>query len=43
MAKADSAGTLHLDELDGIEPADAVAWFGISRALLNTDEFMTRE
>ena len=43
MAKADSARKLQLSELDGVDPADAVAWFGISRALMNTDEFMTRE
>jgi Protein of unknown function (DUF1553)/Protein of unknown function (DUF1549) len=30
-------------DLDGVDPAEAVAWFGFSRALINTDEFLTRE
>ncbi len=43
MAKPDAAQKLRLGELDGPEGSEAVAWFGVSRALLNTDEFMTRE
>src|SRR5262249_36221144 len=30
-------------DLEGVKPAEAVAWFGFSRALLNADEFLTRE
>ena len=30
-------------DLEGVDPAEAVAWFGFSRALINTDEFLTRE
>jgi hypothetical protein len=43
MAKADAAMKLRLGDLEGAEGSEAVAWFGVSRALLNTDEFMTRE
>lgn len=43
MAKADAAAKLRLGDLEGAEGSEAVAWFGVSRALLNTDEFMTRE
>jgi len=27
----------------GVDPAEAAAWFGASRSLLNSDEFLTRE
>jgi hypothetical protein len=30
-------------DLEGVDPADRAAWFGFSRALLNSDEFITRE
>lgn len=30
-------------DLPGVDPLEAVAWFGASRALLNSDEFLTRE
>ena len=30
-------------ELEHVEPAEAAAWFGLARALLNADEFITRE
>jgi len=30
-------------ELERTDPAEAAAWFGLARALLNTDEFITRE
>ena len=30
-------------DLEGVDPAEAVAWFGFSRALMNADEFLTRE
>ncbi|MEO8130504.1 MAG: DUF1553 domain-containing protein, partial [Bryobacteraceae bacterium] len=30
-------------EFDHIDPAEAAAWFGLARSLLNTDEFITRE
>ena len=30
-------------DLEGIDQAEAVAWFGFSRALINADEFLTRE
>jgi hypothetical protein len=30
-------------ELKQVEPAEAAAWFGVARALLNSDEFITRE
>jgi hypothetical protein len=29
--------------IDGIEKREAAAWVGLSRVLLNTDEFITRE
>ena len=32
-----------LAELEQVEPAEAAAWFGLARALLNADEFITRE
>ena len=28
---------------EGVEPAEAAAWVGVSRVLLNLDEFITRE
>lgn len=30
-------------DLEHVEPAEAAAWFGLARALLNADEFITRE
>ena len=30
-------------ELEQVEPGEAAAWFGVARALLNSDEFITRE
>ena len=30
-------------DLEGVDQAEAVAWFGFSRALINTDEYLTRE
>ena len=30
-------------DLQGVDQAEAVAWFGFSRALINADEFLTRE
>jgi uncharacterized protein DUF1553 len=30
-------------DLERVEPAEASAWFGLARALLNSDEFITRE
>src|SRR5262249_11273895 len=30
-------------DLEGVDPIDATAWFGFSRALINSDEFLTRE
>ena len=30
-------------EIDGVDPLEASAWVGLSRVLLNTDEFITRE
>ena len=28
--------------LDGVDPADAALWIGVSRVLLNLEEFITR-
>ncbi len=30
-------------DLEGVDQTEAVAWFGLSRALINADEFLTRE
>ncbi len=38
-----SVEPMPVTELDGVEPAEAAAWFGLARALLNSDEFITRE
>jgi hypothetical protein len=38
-----SAETMPTADLIGVEPAEAVAWYGASRAILNSDEFLTRE
>ena len=29
--------------VEGVAPAEAAAWVGVSRVLLNLDEFITRE
>ena len=29
--------------VEGVPPAEAAAWVGVSRVLLNLDEFITRE
>jgi hypothetical protein len=29
--------------VEGVEPSEAAVWVGLSRALLNLDEFITRE
>lgn len=38
-----SAGALLAVKLEGVDPAAAAAWVGVSRVLLNLDEFITRE
>ncbi len=38
-----AAEAMPLGDLAGIDQAEASAWFGASRALLNSDEFLTRE
>ena len=40
---AESLKQLALNPLPGIEPADIAAWTGLSRVLMNLDEFITRE
>ncbi|HEY0724437.1 MAG TPA: hypothetical protein VGD41_10705, partial [Pyrinomonadaceae bacterium] len=39
----ESLKLLALNPLPGIEPVDIVAWAGLSRVLMNLDEFITRE
>jgi hypothetical protein len=41
--KADSARELFPHTVDGIDASEGAAWLGVSRVLLNLDEFMTRE
>jgi hypothetical protein len=45
MLKRDpeSAARMFPGKLEGMDPAATGAWVGVSRALLNLDEFMTRE
>lgn len=38
-----AAESIPTADLPSVDPAEAVAWFGASRALLNSDEFLTRE
>jgi len=38
-----SAAALFPSPAEGVAPAEAAAWVGISRVLLNLDEFITRE
>ncbi len=35
--------SMPIGDLPGADPLEAVAWFGVSRAILNSDEFLTRE
>ena len=37
------AASLFPNRLEGIDPVEAAAWVGVSRILLNLDEFITRE
>jgi hypothetical protein len=39
----DSAAKLFSTPLEGVDPAKAAAWVGVSRVMLNLDEFITRE
>jgi hypothetical protein len=39
----ESLKLLALNPLPGIEPVDIAAWTGLSRVLMNLDEFITRE
>jgi hypothetical protein len=45
MLKRDSESAVRMfpGKLEGMDPAETGAWVGVSRALLNLDEFMTRE
>jgi hypothetical protein len=45
LAQADdsAAPPLSAAHLADVNPADATAWFGLSRALMNSDEFINRE
>jgi hypothetical protein len=38
-----SADAMPMGDLPDVDPSDAIAWFGASRALINSDEFLTRE
>ena len=42
-ADAKQAGQLFPAPVEGVQPAEAAAWVGVSRILLNLDEFITRE
>jgi cytochrome c553 len=42
-ADAKQAGQLFPTPVEGVQPAEAAAWVGVSRILLNLDEFITRE
>ena len=42
-ANPPSAQAAPLSDLAGVDAAEAGAWFGAGRALLNSDEFLTRE
>jgi hypothetical protein len=37
------ASSLFPNRLDGVDPVEAAAWVGVSRILLNLDEFITRK
>jgi hypothetical protein len=45
LARADDSATppLSAAHLADVNPDDATAWFGLSRALMNSDEFINRE
>ena len=45
LAKAneDAGRSMSAAHLANVDPADATAWFGLSRVLMNADEFITRE
>ncbi len=38
-----AAGELFPAPLEGVRPQEAAAWVGVSRVILNLDEFITRE
>ncbi|MEO7652947.1 MAG: PSD1 and planctomycete cytochrome C domain-containing protein [Bryobacteraceae bacterium] len=38
-----AADQMPVADVVGVDQAEAVAWFGLSRALINADEFLTRE
>ncbi|HLK18476.1 MAG TPA: hypothetical protein VKT81_05945, partial [Bryobacteraceae bacterium] len=40
---AKAAENMQPFHLQGVDPLDAAAWVGVSRVLLNLDEFITRE
>jgi hypothetical protein len=42
--KADPAAAAEVaPKMPGIDPAEAASWTTLARALMNTDEFITRE
>ncbi len=42
-SNAKAADAMPAADLVGVPPAEAAAWFGVARALINSDEFITRE
>ena len=43
LSKEKSAPAIEPLQLEGVDPIEAAAWVGVSRVLLNLDEFITRE
>jgi hypothetical protein len=45
LAKAneDAGKSMSVVHLANVDPTDTAAWFGLSRVLMNADEFITRE
>lgn len=42
-ANSKTAEAMPLADIEGVDQVDASAWFGVARALMNSDEFITRE